>query len=65
MKRKANLTDGTSYPQPSYRTLFDMMRWWQNQSFAGDKGGSFNVELYIQTCKIKQYAEKENDQEKA
>jgi hypothetical protein len=60
MKSKKSQTDGTKHPQPSHRTLFDMVRWWENQAFAFDKGGSFNIELYIRTCKIKQYAEKQN-----
>lgn len=27
--------------------LFDCINWWTKQSFAGDKGGSFNVKLYF------------------
>jgi hypothetical protein len=27
--------------------LFDCINWWKNQSFAGDKGGSFNLKLYF------------------
>ena len=62
MKQRENLTDGTKHPDVTSRTLYDMMRWWENRSFAFDKGGSFNVELYIRTCKIKQYAEQEKKQ---
>jgi hypothetical protein len=38
---------------PAYRTLGDMVIWWERQSFAHDKGGSFDVDLYLRICKIK------------
>lgn len=34
-------------PQPQPMGLFDCINWWKKQSFAGDKGGSFNVKLYF------------------
>ena len=64
MKLSENSTDGTKHPTPSHRTLYDMVRWWSNQSFAYDRGGSFDVELYLKFCKVKQYEDKENQQEK-
>ena len=34
-------------PQLQQMRLFDCINWWKNQSFAGDKGGSFNLKLYF------------------
>lgn len=35
-------------PQPQQiMGLFDCINWWKNQSFSGDKGGSFNLKLYF------------------
>lgn len=34
-------------------TLPAIIRWWSKPSFAFDKGGSFNVELYLKICEIK------------
>ena len=34
-------------------TLGDMVAWWERQSFTYDKGGSFNVSLYLLICKYK------------
>jgi len=31
--------------------LFDCIQWWTKQSFAGDKGGSFNLKLYFDYLK--------------
>ncbi len=36
-----------------YRDVSEMARWWYNQSFAGDKGGSFNTALYLEYLKCK------------
>lgn len=33
--------------------LFKMAQWWTKQSFAGDKGGSFNTALYLEYLKCK------------
>lgn len=33
--------------------LFKMAQWWTRQSFAGDKGGSFNTALYLEYLKCK------------
>jgi hypothetical protein len=37
----------------SHMTLGDMVAWWERQSFTHDKGGSFNVGLYLLICKAK------------
>lgn len=34
-------------------TLPAIIRWWQRKSFTNDKGGSFNVQLYLKICEIK------------
>lgn len=51
------MTTSTIYDNlpPTHMTLGDMVIWWENQSFTYDKGGSFNVSLYLQICKIKRY----------
>ena len=36
-----------------YRDISEMARWWTKQSFAGDKGGSFNTSLYLEYLKCK------------
>lgn len=33
--------------------LYEMARWWRKQSLPHDRGGSFNVELYLEILKIK------------
>ena len=35
------------------RDITEMARWWTRQSFAGDKGGSFNTALYLEYLKCK------------
>lgn len=34
-------------PQLKPMGLYDCINWWTKQSFAHDKGGSFNVQLYF------------------
>jgi hypothetical protein len=36
-----------------HRDITEMARWWTKQSFAGDKGGSFNTSLYLEYLKCK------------
>ena len=36
-----------------HRDVSEMARWWTKQSFAGDKGGSFNFALYLEYLKCK------------
>jgi len=36
-----------------HRYISEMGRWWIKQSFAGDKGGSFNTSLYLEYLKCK------------
>jgi hypothetical protein len=33
--------------------LIAQMKWWQDQSTIQDKGGSFNLDLYLQICEFK------------
>ncbi len=33
--------------------LVRQIQWWRKQSFIDDKGGSFNVELYLAYCRAK------------
>jgi hypothetical protein len=35
------------------RDLYSMAEWWIRQSIAGDKGGSFNIPLYIEYLKAR------------
>jgi hypothetical protein len=34
--------------------LFNMIEHWKNKKSEGDKGGSFNVQLYLAVCQAKQ-----------
>lgn len=34
-------------------TLPAIIRWWSQPRFSFDRGGSFNVELYLKICEIK------------
>lgn len=36
-----------------HRDITEMARWWTRQSFAGDKGGSFNTNLYLEYLKCR------------
>lgn len=36
-----------------HRDISEMARWWTKQSMAGDKGGSFNIPLYIEYLKAR------------
>jgi hypothetical protein len=47
MKRNENTFIPLNYP------LIRRIQWWRKKSMNDDKGGSFNVELYLQYCKIK------------
>ena len=33
--------------------LYEMARWWRKQSLPHDRGGSFNIKLYLQILKTK------------
>jgi len=35
------------------KTLYECARWWRSQSFAHDRGGSFNEALYLEYLKCK------------
>jgi len=43
---------------PKLITIGNMISWWEKQSFAYDKGGSFDLELYIRISKMKHYENK-------
>lgn len=36
-------------------TLPEMSRWWKDKNSHDDKGGSFNVQLYMKICEVKHY----------
>jgi len=40
------MTDNTS-PIPTNFSLQTKMEWWKNKKSEGDKGGSFNLQLYL------------------
>ena len=40
------MTDNTS-PTPTTFSLQAKMEWWKNKKSEGDKGGSFNLQLYL------------------
>ena len=40
------MTDNTS-PTPTTFSLQTKMDWWKNKKSEGDKGGSFNLQLYL------------------
>ena len=46
-KNKENEFTPLNYP------LVRRMHWWRMKSFNEDKGGSFNVELYLSYCEAK------------
>jgi hypothetical protein len=46
-KQKENEFTPLNYP------LVRRMHWWRMKSFNEDKGGSFNVELYLSYCEAK------------
>lgn len=57
------MTDNTN-PRPTTFSLQAKMDWWKNKKSEGDKGGSFNLQLYLDylssqdTNQIKQDNEK-------
>jgi hypothetical protein len=57
------MTDNTN-PTPTTFSLQAKMDWWKNKKSEGDKGGSFNLQLYLDylssqdTNQIKQDNEK-------
>ena len=40
------MTDNTA-PVPTNFSLQAKMEWWKNKKSEGDKGGSFNLQLYL------------------
>ena len=40
------MTDNTN-PTPTTFSLQTKMDWWKNKKSEGDKGGSFNLQLYL------------------
>ena len=40
------MTDNTN-PTPTNFSLQTKMDWWKNKKSEGDKGGSFNLQLYL------------------
>ena len=46
-KQKENEFTPLNYP------LMRRIHWWRKQSMEEDKGGSFNIELYMQYCEAK------------
>jgi len=40
------MTDNTA-PVPTNFSLQTKMEWWKNKKSEGDKGGSFNLQLYL------------------
>jgi hypothetical protein len=40
------MTDNTA-PVPTTFSLQAKMEWWKNKKSEGDKGGSFNLQLYL------------------
>ena len=38
-------------PPPS--NLLEQVRWWRKQAFADDKGGSFDLDLFINYLRVK------------
>jgi hypothetical protein len=47
MKKKENTFIPLRYP------LVRCIQWWRKKSLNDDKGGSFNVELYLAYCEAK------------
>lgn len=39
--------------KPKCYNVVDFMKHWRNQKSENDKGGSFNLELYLRICEIK------------
>jgi len=55
------MTDNTA-PVPTHFSLKAKMEWWKNKKSEGDKGGSFNLQLYLDYLSLQDH--KPKDQEK-
>jgi hypothetical protein len=57
------MTDNTA-PVPTNFSLQAKMDWWKNKKSEGDKGGSFNLKLYLDYLSLQDTNQIKNDNEK-
>ena len=50
-------------PIPTTFSLQTKMDWWKNKKSEGDKGGSFNLQLYIDYLSLQDHKPKDQDNE--
>ena len=57
------MTDNTN-PTPTTFSLQAKMDWWKNKKSEGDKGGSFNLQLYLDYLSSQDTNQIKNNNEK-
>lgn len=57
------MTDNTN-PTPTTFSLQAKMDWWKNKKSEGDKGGSFNLQLYLDYLSLQETNQIKQDNEK-
>jgi hypothetical protein len=57
------MIDNTA-PIPTHFSLKAKMEWWKNKKSEGDKGGSFNLQLYIDYLSLQDHKPKDQANEK-
>ena len=50
-------------PTPTHFSLQAKMDWWKNKKSEGDKGGSFNLQLYLDYLSLQDHKPKDQDHE--
>lgn len=51
-------------PTPTTFSLQAKMEWWKNKKSEGDKGGSFNLQLYMDYLSLQDHKPKDQANEK-
>jgi len=51
-------------PRPTNFSLQTKMDWWKNKKSEGDKGGSFNLQLYLDYLSLQETKQINKDNEK-
>ena len=57
------MTDNNN-PTPTTFSLQAKMDWWKNKKSEGDKGGSFNLQLYLDYLSLQETNQIKQDNEK-
>jgi len=50
-------------PTPTHFSLQTKMEWWKNKKSEGDKGGSFNLQLYLDYLSSQDHKPKDQEHE--